>query len=188
MGQSSGHSTHNPAVMGLKPTLTTGWISFSFVASFDSSTREPASLLPVSVSLFSNFHQLFACSLQLVSETITLACCCEDRFGSCLIQSVITFMIKPIIICLLLCSCPILLITHDNKLNWTPLVPITITVHITAVLFQSFLLRCAAHSQLSMDLTFIGFFNQVLMLLIYYSERSLQYSYSLFHMELPLFP
>ena len=77
--------------------LTTGWISFSFVASFDSSTREPAGLLPVSVSLFSNFHQLFACSLQLVSETITLACCCEDGFGSCLIQSVITFMIKPII-------------------------------------------------------------------------------------------
>ena len=187
MGQSSGHSTHNPAVMGLIPTLTTGWISFSFVTSFDSSAREPADLLPVSVSLFSNFHQLFACSVQLVSETITLASCCEDGFGSFLIQSVITFMIKPIIICLLLCSCPTLLIAHDYKLNQTPLVPITI-IHITAVLFQSFLLRCAAHSQLSMDLTFIGFFNQVLMLLIYYSERSLQYSYSLFHMQLPLFP
>ena len=37
------------------------------------------------------------CSLQLVGETIALACCCEDGFGSFLIQSVITFMIKPII-------------------------------------------------------------------------------------------
>ena len=84
------------------------------------------------------------CSLQLVGETIALACCCEDGFGSFLIQSVITFMIKPIIIiglimnviiiCLLLFSCPTLLIAHDYKLNWTPLVPITI-IHITAVLF-----------------------------------------------------
>ena len=49
------------------------------------------------VYLFSNFYQLFMCSLQLVGETITLACCCKDGFGSCLIQSVITFMIKPII-------------------------------------------------------------------------------------------
>ena len=49
------------------------------------------------VYLFSNVYQLFACSLQLVGEIITLACCCEDGFGSCLIQSVITFMIKPII-------------------------------------------------------------------------------------------
>ena len=179
MSQSSGHSSHNPAVVGLIPTLTTGWISFSFVASFI--IPPPGSQLvcfQCQFDVFSNFYQLFTCSLQLFGETITLPCCCENGFGSCLIQSVITFMIKPII-GLLLCSCPILLITHDYKLNWTPLSTVTI-IHFTGVLLQSFLLRCAAHPQLSMDLTFIGFFNQVLMPLICYLERSLYSTVTVF--------